>query len=132
MTPKPLTLQTAATYEEWAARIRTLIEAANGPRITALITSEAESDPQFAKALQGLLSGDADAQEVLTTWAASKPVQAARLHKITSELPMSISALRLAIECIQATAVEADAIDTDSITYEDARDYCTRILEMTT
>ena len=117
MTPKPLTLQTAATYEEWAARIRTLIEAANGPRITALITSEAESDPQFAKALQGLLSGDADAQEVLTTWAASKPVQAARLHKITSELPMSISALRLAIECIQATAVEADAIDTDSITY---------------
>ena len=132
MTPKPLTLQTAATYEEWAARIRTLIEAANGPRITALITSEAESDPQFAKALQGLLSGDADAQEVLTTWAASKPVQAARLHKITSELPMSISALRLAIECIQATAVEADAIDTDSITYEEARDYCARILEMTT
>ena len=132
MTPKPLTLQTAATYEEWAAKLRTVIEAANGPRIASLITSEAEADPEFAKALQGLISGSADAQDVLTTWAASKPVQAARLHRITSELPMTIAALRLAVECIQATAQDAEAIDTESITYEEARDYCARILEMTT
>lgn len=132
MTPKPLTLQTAALYEEWAEKLRTLIDGAQRNRILALVTEQAETDPQFAEALKALIDGSADPNQVLTAWAASKPVEAARLHRAVSELPMTIAALRTAIECIVATCEDPTAVDPESITYEEARAYCSRILDMTT
>lgn len=132
MTPRPLTLQTASTYEEWAAKLKETIDASQRPRIIAMIAQESENDPQFAKGLQTLIDGSGDANEILTAWAASRPVEAARLHRATMELPMTIAALRLAIECILATCQEPEKVDADSVTYEEARAYCAKILEMTT
>jgi hypothetical protein len=43
---------------------------------------------------------------------------------------MTISALKLALDCIRETAVDSDAIEYEAITYEDARDYCAVILDM--
>lgn len=127
--PQPLTAGNAATFELWAAKIATLIQDSMAPRINRVLMDEVESNPEFAAAITALNSGDDAAQEAIALWAKSDTVKAARIHRMVSEIPMTIGALRLAIECIRATAQNAETIDCDSITYEEARDYCALILD---
>ena len=127
--PQALTAGNAATFELWAAKIATLIQDSISPRINRVLMDEVESNPEFAAAITALNSGDDAAQEAIALWAKSDTVKAARIHRMVSEIPMTIGALRLAIECIKATAKDAETIDCDSITYEEARDYCALILD---
>lgn len=132
MTLKPVALTTAnsAIYELWAAKIATCIQDSIGPRINRVLLDEIETNPDFAAAIQSLQGGDDAAKQTLATWAQSDTAKAARLHRMVSEIPMTIGALRLATDCIRATAENADTLDYDSITYEEARDYCAVILDM--
>lgn len=133
ITPKPLTMQTAPMFEAWAAKLDTVIKEGQADRIARSIGDVIESDPEFAAAIEQLTTtGPDDAAKLLATWAKSKPVIAARMHKLVSQIPMTLGALRIALACIRETAQDADAIDYEAITYEQARDYCALILDMTT
>jgi hypothetical protein len=129
ITPQPLTAGNAPTFELWAAKIAALIQDSISPRINRMLMDEIESNPDFATAINALSAGDDKAQEAIALWAKSDTVKAARIHRMVSEIPMTIGALRLALECIKATAKDAEAIEYDSITYEEARDYCALILD---
>lgn len=128
--PQPLTNANAAMYTDWARRIDELIKQAQGQRIGRMVAELVEGDPKFAAAIESMTAGSIDAEKVLATWAQSNTVVAARLHRTLSHIPMTIGALQLAIECIKATAQNADSIDYDAVTYEEARDYCALILDM--
>lgn len=130
--PKPLTTQNAELYTAWAAKLSAIIEASNGQRIGRMVAELIEGDPKFAAAIESMSAGSIDAEKILATWAQSNTVIAARLHRTLSHIPMTISALKTALECIRETAVDSDAIDYDAVTYEQARDYCALILDMTT
>lgn len=130
--PKPLTTQNAELFTAWAEKLTAIIEASNGQRIGRMVAELIEGDPKFAAAIESMSAGSIDAEKILATWAQSNTVVAARLHRTLSHIPMTISALKTALECIRDTAVDSDAIDYDSVTYEQARDYCALILDMTT
>lgn len=129
--PKPLTAANAELFQAWADKLSALIESGQGQRIARMIADMVEGDPEFAAAIEKLTAGSNEALAVLESWAKSKPMIAARLHKAMSHIPMTVSALRLALECISETADNVDALDLDAITYEEARDYCAIILDMT-
>lgn len=132
ITPKPLTMQTAPMFEAWAAKLDAVIKEGQADRIARSIGDTIENDPEFAAAIEQLTTTPDDAANLLATWAKSKPVIAARMHKLVSQIPMTLGALRTALDCIRETAQDADAIDYEAITYEQARDYCALILDMTT
>lgn len=130
--PKPLTTQNAELFTAWAAKLNALIQQSQGQRIGRMVAELIEGDPKFAAAVESMSAGSIDAEKVLASWAQSNTVVAARLHRTLSHIPMTITALKTAIDCIRETAVDSDAIDYDAITYEDARDYCAVILDMVT
>lgn len=119
-------------FEAWAAKLDAVIKEGQADRIARSIGDTIENDPEFAAAIEQLTTTPDDAEKLLATWAKSKPVIAARMHKLVSQIPMTLGALRIALDCIRETAQDADAIDYDAITYEQARDYCALILDMTT
>lgn len=130
--PKPLTAANAELYTAWADKLNAIIKESQGQRIARMVAELIEGDPKFAAAVESMTAGSIDAEKILATWAQSNTVVAARLHRTLSHIPMNISALKMALDCIRETAVDSDAIDYDAITYEDARDYCAVILDMVT
>lgn len=130
--PKPLTAANAELYTAWADKLNAIIKESQGQRIARMVAELIEGDPKFAAAVESMTAGSIEAEKILATWAQSNTVVAARLHRTLSHIPMTITALKMALDCIRETAVDSDAIDYDAITYEDARDYCAVILDMVT
>ena len=130
--PKPLTGANAELYTAWADKLGAIIKESQGQRIARMVAELIEGDPKFAAAVESMTAGSIESEKILATWAQSNTVVAARLHRTLSHIPMNISALKIALDCIRETAVDSDAIDYDAITYEDARDYCAVILDMVT
>lgn len=128
----PLTAANAELYTAWADKLNAIIKESQGQRIARMVAELIEGDPKFAAAVESMTAGSFDAEKILATWAQSNTVVAARLHRTLSHIPMTITALKTALDCIRETAVDSDAIDYDAITYEDARDYCAVILDMVT
>lgn len=130
--PKPLTAANAELYTAWADKLNAIIKESQGQRIARMVAELIEGDPKFAAAVESMTAGSIESEKILATWAQSNTVVAARLHRTLSHIPMNISALKIALDCIRETAVDSEAIDYDAITYEDARDYCAVILDMVT
>lgn len=128
---KPIIAANAELFQSWADKISALIEQSHGQRLQRLVIDHMENDGDFAEAVNMLSGNPDDATKILEKWAKTNPVQAARLHKTLLQLPMTLKAMAVAIECIRETCLEPDSIDFESITYEEARDYCAAILEIT-
>lgn len=130
--PKPLTAANAELYTAWADKLNAIIKESQGEIIARMVAELIEADPKFAAAVESMTAGSIESEKIFATWAQSNTVVAARLHRTLSHIPMNISALKTALDCIRETAVDSEAIDYDAITYEDARDYCAVILDMVT
>ena len=128
--PQPLTAANAELFQDWAAKIDAQIKAGSMARIERIVAEEMETSPEFANAVR-TFDAEQGPNESLMKWATTDPAKAARIHRVLREIPMTFAALRMALECIRATAVNADTIDYDAITYEQARDYCALITDMT-
>jgi hypothetical protein len=128
--PKPLTTANAELFSAWAEKLNVVIKESQSQKIARMVSDVIEGDPVFAAAVESMTAGSVEAEKILATWARSNTVIAARMHRTLSHIPMTISALKLALDCIRETAVDSDAIEYEAITYEDARDYCAVILDM--
>lgn len=129
--PQPLTAANAELFQRWAAKIDAQIKAGSMARIERIVMEEMETSEDFAKAVR-TFNADEGPNEVLMRWATTEPAKAARIHRVLREIPMTIAALRMALDCIRETAVDPEGIDYEAITYEQARDYCATITDMTT
>jgi hypothetical protein len=99
-------------------------------------------DAEFAALVDKAISNGGTFTELdLTEWAKSNMIKAAALHRQMQELPHTMSALMLGIDCIKATAdksklSEQDAAQFDDegfwhhVTITDVQKYCNTLLEM--
>ena len=130
--PKPLTMQTAPMFREWAVRLSEFIKATSEARITRFVSELMQTDDAFAAAIADHLSGNGNASEVLAAWAQSNGPAAVRLHREMSMLPMTVAGITIGTECIRDTCDKIDSVDIASLEFADVRDYCAAIMDMAT
>ena len=141
-TPMPLSVANSKTFQEWQSKLEALIEASGKERIMASIATLCAEDAAFAALVdKAVTNGGSFTEADLAEWAKTNVVKATALHQQMSKLPNNLSALKIGIDCIKATAdtskyTEAelaqfnDASYWDNITMDDVQKYCTTLLDM--
>ena len=140
--PIPLSVANAKLLQEWQGKISAYIEEHSKDRIMASVSKMYAEDAEFAALVDKAISNGGTFTELdLTEWAKSNMIKAAALHRQMQELPHTMSALMLGIDCIKATAdksklSEQDAKDFETegfwhhVTITDVQKYCNTLLEM--
>ena len=137
--PIPLTVGNAKLLQEWQDKLSAYIESTSKDRIMASISRLCAEDAEFAALVdKAILAGGTFTELDLAEWAKTNVVKAAALHKQMQELPHTLSALLLGIDCIKATCdrTKIDASDFDSdgfwdhVTIDDVQKYCTNLMDM--
>lgn len=140
--PIPLSVANAKLLQEWQGKISAYIEEHGKDRIMSSVSKLYVEDTDFAALVDKAISNGGTFTELdLTEWAKTNIVKAAALHRQMQELPHTMSALMLGIDCIKATAdksklSEQDAKDFETegfwhhITITDVQNYCSTLLEM--
>jgi hypothetical protein len=140
--PIPLSVANAKLLQEWQGKISAYIEEHGKDRIMSGVSKMYAEDAEFAALVDKAISNGGTFTELdLTEWAKSNMIKAAALHRQMQELPHTMSALMLGIECIKATAdksklSEQDAAQFDDegfwhhVTITDVQKYCNTLLEM--
>ena len=140
--PMPLTVGNAKLLQEWQDKLAAYIESTSKDRIMASISRLCAEDTEFAALVDKAITNGGTFTELdLAEWAKTNVVKAAALHKQMQELPHTLSALMLGIDCIKATAdrsklADQDAAEFDSegfwhhVTMADVQKYCTTLLDM--
>ena len=140
--PMPLSVGNAKLLQEWQDKLSAYIESTSKERIMAGISRLCAEDADFAALVDKAITNGGTFTELdLAEWAKTNVVKAAALHKQIQELPHTLSALLLGIECIKATCdrtklAEQDAAEFDSdgfwhhLTMSDVQKYCTTLLDM--
>lgn len=137
--PIPLTVGNAKLLQEWQDKLSEYIESTSKDRIMASISRLCAEDAEFAALVDKAISAGGTFTELdLAEWAKTNVVKAAALHKQMQELPHTLSALLLGIDCIKATCdrTKIDAADFDSegfwhhVTMDDVQKYCTNLMDM--
>jgi len=140
--PIPLSVANAKLLQEWQGKISAYIEEHSKDRIMASVSKMYAEDAEFAALVDKAITNGGTFTELdLTEWAKSNMIKAAALHRQMQELPHTMSALMLGIDCIKATAdksklSEQDAKDFETegfwhhVTIADVQKYCNTLLEM--
>lgn len=140
--PMPLTVGNAKLLQGWQDKLAAYIESTSKDRIMASISRLCAEDTEFAALVDKAITNGGTFTELdLADWAKTNVVKAAALHKQMQELPHTLSALMLGIDCIKATAdrsklADQDAAEFDSegfwhhVTMADVQKYCTTLLDM--
>jgi hypothetical protein len=140
--PMPLSVGNAKILQEWQDKLSAYIESTSKDRIMASISRLCAEDADFAVLVDKAITNGGTFTELdLAEWAKTNVVKAAALHRQMQELPHTLSALLLGIDCIKATCnrtklAEQDAAEFDSegfwhhVTMGDVQKYCTTLLDM--
>jgi hypothetical protein len=140
--PMPLTVGNAKLLQEWQDKLAAYIESTSKDRIMASISRLCAEDAEFAALVDKAITNGGTFTELdLAEWAKTNVVKAAALHKQMQELPHTLSALMLGIDCIKATfdrtkLADQDAKEFDSegfwhhVTMADVQKYCTNLMDM--
>lgn len=140
--PMPLTVGNAKLLQEWQDKLAAYIESTSKDRIMASISRLCAEDTEFAALVDKAITNGGTFTELdLAEWAKTNVVKAAALHKQMQELPHTLSALMLGIDCIKATADRSKLADQDAaefdtegfwhhVTMDDVQKYCTNLMDM--
>ena len=140
--PIPLSVANAKLLQEWQGKISAYIEEHSKDRIMSSVSKMYAEDAEFAALVDKAISNGGTFTELdLTEWAKTNMVKAAALHRQMQELPHTMSALMLGIDCIKATADKSKLSEQDSaqfddegfwhhVTIADVQKYCSTLLEM--
>ena len=140
--PMPLSMANAAILQEWQKKLEDYIAATSKDRIMAAISKMYEQDLEFRELVDATIQGGGTFDEaMLAQWAKQNLVKATQLQNMVNQLPHTLSALQLGIDCIKATADKAklqgvteEEFATDGfwhhVTFDDVQNYTNKLLDM--
>lgn len=140
--PMPLSVANAKLLQEWQDKLSAYIDDVGKDKIMSSISRLCSEDQQFAQLVDNAIKNNGTFTEHdLAEWAKTNIVKASTLHQQMQQLPNTLSALLLGIECIKATCDRTKFTDDEiakfddetfwhSVTIDDVQKYCTTLLDM--